>query len=121
MDAMLYEDLIKLANNCGRDGSKGAETCFYNNMEMAEENLSKNPIDVKKKHEFYEVFSIVRCHVRKAIEKGLQKIKSRGSESEKQHFEDWILLLDHRMYDRKKLDEIIDKAHGIFSKHNLGK
>ena len=122
MDAMEYEWLIRMVNGCGRDASQGADTCFYNQMEMMENNLKTKTLyatDDERQYQYAKAFSTVKMYVRRALEKGMVKIKYRATEKEKQQLEAWASLLDHRMYDRKQLDEIIDKASGIFLKHGM--
>lgn len=122
MDAMTYEYLIRRVNGCGRDGSIGADTCFYNDMEMAESNLQTKTLyktDDERQYQYAKAFATVRMYVRKALEKGLDKIKYRASEKEKKQLEEWTSLLNHRMNDRQKLDEIIQKASDTFIKHGL--
>ncbi len=59
-------------------------------MKMTENNLQTKTLyatDEERQHEFETAFSTVRRHVRKALERGLDKIKYKASEREKKRLE----------------------------------
>lgn len=121
MDAMTFESVICLAHHCDRGGVDGADTYYYNQMETLERNLSVRSLDSTDEErlvEYHRVFAAVRLFVRKAIEAAIKDCRFHFSTSERaalQHFAD---ELTSRMYDRRRLDHIIEDTETLLLKYS---
>ncbi len=123
MDAMSYETLICAAHNCRRGGVAGADTRFYNDLEMAEQRLTEKhwlKPQYQKESDFVGAFVIVRHHVRVALREGLRKIESRATPQDIAKCEEIrVKLRSLPFLDKSELDKIIDTAVEIFYRNGL--
>jgi hypothetical protein len=122
MKAMVYEFLMRRVYHSGRNKSNGADADIYRDMEHADNDLeTKTMYDSQeaREYEFRKQMAKVREYVSNAIGEGSKQISYRASEEELKELEDMRATLNWNFYDKKKLDEIIDRTNSIFQKHNL--
>lgn len=123
MDAMEYEFLLRRVYHCGRHGVKGADADVYRRLELAETNLTNpywNKTQEQKDYDYRSAFAEVKMYVRNALREGVEQIKYKATQAEIEKLENMETeIRSISFYDKNRLDEIIEEADDIFSKHGL--
>lgn len=91
------------------------------NMERAYNALTM-PQTIKREDaedQYHSTFAVVRRHVNKALEEGMNQIKYQASNSERQEIQELSNNLDFDYFDKQGLDAIIQQANDIFHKYGL--
>jgi hypothetical protein len=123
MDAMGYEFLIRRVYHCGRHGVKGADADVYRKLEKAEINLTNvhlNKTREEKEHDYNTAFAAVRMYVGNAFREGIKQVQHMTTKEEMDKLEGMQAEVNSiSFYTKKRIDEIIGEADGIFRKHGL--
>ena len=120
MDALGYEFLVRMAYNCGRNFSNGADADIYRKMERAyntwQRNSNGNKDEDDNYYDYRVTFAIVRTHVWDAINKGQDQIYDAA---DKEQLKTLTSRLHMEEYGKKVMDEVIEEASKTFRKNNL--
>ncbi len=126
MDAMLYEILIRQANECGRHGVHGANADLYRHFEMAVslyEDAKKELPKLSSKTDdelcFDAAFNmgIITAHIKSAIYKVMRDKEGLLSEEQYQKLEDNLVYLVRPS--KQKIDKVIESSSNIFREVGL--
>lgn len=120
MDAMKYEFLVRMAYNCGRNFTNGADADIYRKMQReyySWQGQSEGVPDNRDKLYDYRVAAAkVKSHVQSAINKALSQIYN-DTDSAVLSALKAKLHIDE--YDKQIIDQVIEEASVIFRKNNL--
>ena len=117
---MEYEDLIRAIFNSSRTQTNGADADIYRAMERDHSNLeTKSMYDSHDQREiaFQRSFAPVRNNIQKAILEARRKLSGKVPEQELLNLDGFSAELNHRFYDKERLDLIISAVSDLYNFH----
>lgn len=117
---MQYEYLMRMAYNCGRNFTNGADADIYRKMEREHHawrlQRSGNHDTSDRELEFRVASAKVKSNILKAINKALTQIFEENDTADLASLKQKLHLDE---YNKETIDEVIQKASIIFRKNSL--
>lgn len=120
MDALIYEYLVRMAYNSGRNYGNGGDADIYRKLEREFYSWQKAGEGSKEKedkeYEYRMSAAKVRTHVLDAIEKAQTQINDTVDTEQLNNLKSRLHMEE---YDKQVFDEAIEEAGAIFRRNNL--
>lgn len=120
MKAMLYEHLMRMAYQCGRNGVRGADADIYRKMELTIRQLEPPYNSTKSKEALEYESRVAIAEVRGYVEGAIKKVAMEIYDIEdRQQLAALLQNIPIIVYDPEAIDKTISAAIEIFKKHEL--
>lgn len=120
MEAILYENLIRMVFKSGRTYKNGADADIYRKMNRAFIELDAKAMRYtqdEREINFNQSFASVRNHVYAAVIRAKDILKYKVTPEESAIIDSILQELNLRFYDKERLDKIVYNMTDLFVKY----